>query len=164
MAPSLLGATVTVRQIHPSHSRVSAHHGQGGPISGDAETLAAAHQSGHVLGLSLPGEGVVIGDSRATTTAYDKVPDVAGARRSNGRLLFVGELKTPPVEAHSLGNIPTERKPREILGQIAEYMQETGRQYGFMSTYETIFLQQVSGPGNTRTVSAAWCLESALSK
>lgn len=118
MAPSLLGATVTVRQIHPSHSRVSAHHGQGGPISGDAETLAAAHQSGHVLGLSLPGEGVVIGDSRATTTAYDKVPDVAGARRSNGRLLFVGELKTPPVEAHSLGNIPTERKPREILGKL----------------------------------------------
>ncbi|KAG2419507.1 hypothetical protein HFD88_004303 [Aspergillus terreus] len=90
--------------------------------------------------------------------------DVAGARRYNGRLLFVGELKTPPVEAHSLGNIPTERKPREILGQIAEYMQETGRKYRFMSTYETIFLPQVSGPGNTRTVSVAWCLKSALSK
>ncbi|GES61676.1 hypothetical protein ATEIFO6365_0011033500 [Aspergillus terreus] len=71
------------------------------------------------------GVDVTMGDFGATTTTYDKVPDVAGSRRSNGRLLFVRKLKTPWVEAHSLGNIPTERKRREILGQIAEYMQET---------------------------------------
>lgn len=91
-----------------------------------------------------------MGGFRASTTIYNKVPDVAGLRRFNAQLLFVGELKTPWFLAHSLSNISEEQDLRDILGQIAQYMQGTNMAYGFMSNYEeTIFLRQVPGPANT---------------
>ncbi|PYI10687.1 hypothetical protein BO78DRAFT_403753 [Aspergillus sclerotiicarbonarius CBS 121057] len=93
---------------------------------------------------------LVLGDFRATTAAYRRVPDVAAATTSSGQLRFVGELKTPWVHDHKLAEAlggGNERHVRHIFGQIARYMQETRLKYGFISNYEeTIFLRQVLDP------------------
>ncbi|KAE8370842.1 hypothetical protein BDV27DRAFT_151696 [Aspergillus caelatus] len=58
-----------------------------------------------------------MGDFRATTSRYKKVPDMAGASRATGALRLVGELKTPWVDNHCLSDaMHDESDFRHILG------------------------------------------------
>ncbi|KAJ5890651.1 uncharacterized protein N7473_006879, partial [Penicillium subrubescens] len=72
----------------------------------------------------------------------------------------VGEVKVPWIREHNLRKLITEFESgakqdnfRHVLGQIAEYMFNSGLKYGFLTTYEhTIFLRK-------EEVGRAWGLE-----
>ncbi|GKZ85502.1 hypothetical protein AnigIFM56816_011469 [Aspergillus niger] len=108
------------------------------------------------------GIDLTLGDFRTSSSKYSKRPDIACVAYLNHvqswkgdppppalqaiqqDLRFVGELKTPWVQHHSLSQgITNETHFRHMLGQIAQYMKDLSLRYGLMSTYnETVFLRQ----------------------
>jgi hypothetical protein len=67
--------------------------------------------------LSSQQNGISFADFKASTSAYAKIPDVAGIYQLGG-LRFVGELKTPWVVAHDLSRAAyRESSLRRVLGK-----------------------------------------------
>ncbi|KAJ5206559.1 hypothetical protein N7491_002826 [Penicillium cf. griseofulvum] len=108
---------------------------------------------GQVLGVVFEVNQIdlVFGDFKCTTNAltYRKTPDII-IMRPNGSSYVVGEIKTFWVYEHQLArvtarfNFGEEKFLRQVLGQIAQYMQDLDLKFGFISTYnETFFLRQV---------------------
>ncbi|KAJ5608126.1 hypothetical protein N7537_004745 [Penicillium hordei] len=108
---------------------------------------------GQVLGAIFDVNNIdlVFGDFKCTTNAlnYRKTPDVM-IMRPNGSSHVVGEMKTFWVYDHQLERIVSQfdlgedNLLRQVLGQIAQYMEDLDLKFGFISTYnETLFLRQV---------------------
>ncbi|EPS25453.1 hypothetical protein PDE_00386 [Penicillium oxalicum 114-2] len=91
------------------------------------------------------------GDAKCVLPTYAKSPDFMIWNPSSNTHLVVGELKTPWIREHQLGELVmtamnggSEWGLRRNLGQIAMYMCDLGLKYGVLSTYdETVFLRQV---------------------
>ncbi|RFU35299.1 hypothetical protein B7463_g1042, partial [Scytalidium lignicola] len=119
------------------HVHVGDEHGVQGRFQQNIGQIMTAVFKSQEIGLSF-------GDFKCTANNYTKIPDAVGIDEQ-GALQFVGEIKVPWVEDHSLENhidIGDKIYFRKMIGQVSKYMFDLHMKYGFLTNYDqTVFLK-----------------------